>query len=422
MLQNKLLMITYHFPPSAASGAFRLLGFARHLLTFGWQPLVIAPPSLPWEPTDPRLTAKIPVEAIVRPVPYPAGAPRLLRKLAQSAIWLPRAWSACKRVIREERPDAILTSGPPHCVHALGHFLARSSGLPWVADFRDPWINDGTPKRLSLVQRWALGWERRVFRSADRVVANAPNACRMLEKAHPAARGKIVTLTNGFDPRSSQGFGVPHPRACFQLLHAGEIYAGRDPAPLLEALATLNAAGPRHRLQVLGRCDADLSALVRERGWADVVQMVGQRPYEETLDALSVADILVLFDSPGRRIGVPAKLFEYLGAGRPILALAEPDGDTAAILRSSGVLHRIAPPKDAAMIGRAIAGLKLEMQSAHKLADPTRLHRFTREAITQSLAQLLDSLIDGQNPSPPGPLPLIAEGEVSELQLQEALR
>ena len=86
---KKLLLITYHFPPSAASGAFRLLGFARHLPTFGWQPLVVAPQSLPWEPTDPRLTDQIPAEAIVRPVPYPAGAPRLLRKLAQSAIWSP---------------------------------------------------------------------------------------------------------------------------------------------------------------------------------------------------------------------------------------------------------------------------------------------------------------------------------------------
>ena len=115
---------------------------------------------------------------------------------------------------------------------------------------------------------------------------------------------------------------------------------------------------------------------------------------------LSAADILVLFDSPGRRIGVPAKLFEYLGAGRPILALAESDGDTSAILRSSGVPHRIAPPKDAAMIGRAIAELKLEMRSAHQIADPTRLHRFTRESITESLAQLLDSLIDERTDTP----------------------
>ncbi len=393
MLLKKLLLITYHFPPSAASGAFRLLGFARHLPTFGWQPLVVAPPTLPWEPTDPHLAAQVPAEAIVRHAPYPASAPRLLRIMAQNGIWLPRAWSACKQLVREERPDAILTSAPPHCVHALGHYLKRRAGLPWVADLRDPWISDGSLKRLGLHQRWELRWERRVFANADLILANAPNACRMFQETYPLERGKIVTLTNGFDPRPRFDDDVSRKDACLRLLHAGEIYAGRDPAPLLEALARLNADGPTHRLQVLGRCDAALPALLQERGWADFVQMEGQRSYEETLDALSAADILVLFDSPGRRIGVPAKLYEYLGAGRPILALAEADGDTAAILRSSGVLHRIAPPRDAIQIGRAITGLALEMRSARAVGDPVLLRRFTRETLTQSLARRLDALI-----------------------------
>src|SRR5437764_8105507 len=99
MLSKKLLLITYHFPPSAASGTFRLLGFARHLPTFGWQPLVVAPPSLPWEPLDPQLGEQIPDEVVVQSVPYPAAAPRLLRRFAQHAVWLPRALSACKRMI-----------------------------------------------------------------------------------------------------------------------------------------------------------------------------------------------------------------------------------------------------------------------------------------------------------------------------------
>jgi len=202
--------------------------------------------------------------------------------------------------------------------------------------------------------------------------------------------------------------------SCLRLLHAGEIYAGRDPAPLLEALAQLNDNGPAHRLQVLGRCDADLPALLRKRGWADFVQMEGQRSYEETLDALSAADILVLFDSPGRRIGVPAKLYEYLGAGRPILALAEPDGDTAAILRSSGVLHRIAPPKDALQIARAIAGLAREMRTARAVSDPALLRRFARETLTQTLANHLDALIGERiDVATPGRAGSVSDGQAT---------
>src|SRR5262245_44908597 len=167
MLLKKALLITYHFPPSAASGSFRLLGFAKHLPAFGWQPLVIAPPCLPWEPIDPQLVKAIPAEVIVEHVPYPIAAPKLLRVLAQYAVWLPRAWSACKRVVGEHRPELILTSGPPHCVHALGYYLKRRTGLPWVADFRDPWISDGTKRQLSWMQRWARRWEGSVFDQVD---------------------------------------------------------------------------------------------------------------------------------------------------------------------------------------------------------------------------------------------------------------
>ena len=157
-------------PPSAASGAFRLLGFARHLPKFDWQPLVVAPPTLPWEPIDPRLMDGIPESAVVRHVPYPSGAPRLLRVLAHYAVWLPRAWSACKQMFDEHRPDAILTSGPPHCVHALGHWLKRRTGCPWIADFRDPWLSEAATKPT-----WPAAGEKlvRVFTNADVVLRDA---------------------------------------------------------------------------------------------------------------------------------------------------------------------------------------------------------------------------------------------------------
>ncbi len=390
MLLKRILLITYHFPPSAASGSCRLLGFARHLPTFGWQPLVVAPPTMPWEPIDPRLARDIPEDAIVHAVPYPMAAPRLLRRLAQHAVWLPRAWSACKRMIAEYRPEVILTSGPPHCVHALGHYLKRSTGLPWVADFRDPWISDGSGKKLGWTERWARRWERSVFDNADLVLANAPNACRLFQETYPNASGKIVTLTNGFDPRDSFAYGSASEGAPIRLLHAGEIYARRNPAPLFEALAALNRYASSYRLHLLGRCDAEV---LNAPAWRDFVSLEGQRSYQDTLDAMQRADILVLFDSPGRTIGVPAKLYEYLGAGRPVLALAEPTGDTAAILRDSGVLHRIASPNDAAQIRQALRDLAQALHSTAAVGNPAQLQRFTRENITGALARRLDGLV-----------------------------
>src|SRR5947209_12884436 len=143
----KVLLLTFHFPPSAASGAFRLLGLARHLPKFGWQPVVVAPPRMPWEPVDRKLTEALPAETTVCQVPFPEGLlSRLGQRLVKEAVWFPRAARQCARLIRKHRPDALLTSSPPHSIHLLGLWLKRRYRLPWVADFRDPWVTNGQPR------------------------------------------------------------------------------------------------------------------------------------------------------------------------------------------------------------------------------------------------------------------------------------
>ena len=96
-MTRKLLLVTYHFPPSAASGTFRMLSFARHLPRFGWQVEVVAPPEMPWDPVDPGLSAQLPAETLYHAVPYPKRWPRLLRIVAPYAVWLPLAWRRTER-------------------------------------------------------------------------------------------------------------------------------------------------------------------------------------------------------------------------------------------------------------------------------------------------------------------------------------
>jgi glycosyltransferase involved in cell wall biosynthesis len=403
MTQRKVLLLTYHFPPSAASGSFRLLGFARHLPKAGWQPIVVAPPQTPWEPVDPELGALVPADVVQRPVPYPQRVPKLLRKLAPQALWLPRAWQACREVMRVERPDAVLTSGPPHWVHLLGLRLQRLFGVPWVADFRDPWTNFGKGVAPGLATRWALYWEGKVVDRADLVLANAPNATRVFQQTYPAHADKIITLTNGYDPEDvqvSEG-AVAGP---LRLVHAGELYHGRDPVPLLDAMARWNQHGSRRvRLDVIGRnyLPVNLVEEIRRRGLEQDVGMTGQLPYREALAEMARASILVLFDSPGRTIGVPAKLYEYFGAGRPILALAEAAGDTASVLKDSGVPHRLASPRAASQIHQALAELvcDLERQPAGKRHNE-RLQHYTRAHLAGTLGGLLDRIAVGRSTQP----------------------
>jgi hypothetical protein len=396
---RKLLIVTYHFPPSAASGSYRLLGFARHLPRFGWRPVVVAPPEMPWEPVDPGLLAQVPAEAAVYPVPFPRRLSRLLIHVAPKAVWLPRAWLGCRRAIRDHRPDAVLTSGPPHAVHALGLLLRRHHGLPWVADFRDPWVGGGSCALRGWRRRWTAGWERRVMEGADVIVANAPRACAALQAAYPGQQAKMVTLTNGFDPeRFESGAPAGAGADAFGIVHAGELYAGRDPRPFLDAVAGLAADGqgaaPPLRVRFLGRYQdtgLDLPGEVARRGLGPVATVAGQVPYGEAVQEMLRAKVLLLLDSPGRRAGVPAKLYEYLGTGRSILALAEPDSDTAWVLRQSGVHHRLAPPLDAAGIWAALEALYRELISGEAPApDPQRLAPFTREGLARQLAHILD--------------------------------
>jgi glycosyltransferase involved in cell wall biosynthesis len=402
MPPRRLLIVTYHFPPSAASGSFRLLGFARHLPKFGWEADVVAPPMIPWEPQDAGLERQVPDATRVERVPYPSGSlSKPLRKVAPYAAWLPSAWPVCRRLIRERRPDALLTSGPPHGVHAAGWLLKRLEGVPWVADFRDPWRAGADDEG-----RWRLEGmvERRVMREADVIVANAPRASEAVRAAFPSEAAKVVTITNGYDPERFARPVPPGPRyASIRITHLGEIYHGRDPRPFLDAIRGLLGDAVPLRVDFYGR-SADsalnLGAEVSRRGLEGIVHDRGQVPYDEALRAMIDSDLLLVLDTPGRRVGIPAKLYEYIGAGRPILALSEPEGDLAWALARSGLPHRIAPPADPGAIRSALAGL-IDEAASNAVASP-RDDRgpFTRESVARRLAGVLDRCVEGQGRRP----------------------
>jgi len=419
MAARKLLVLTYYFPPSAAAGSFRMLGFAEHLPEFGWQTVVVAPPRLPSEPTDPALLAHVPPGTAVYHVPYPDGLIwKPLRKVFSWGAWLPFAAAACYRAIGRHRPDAFLTSGPPHVVHLLGRQLRRWTGLPWVADFRDPWMA-GDPFRTgrNRAGRKARA-ESSVMREADAIVANTPGARDLLQQAYPEYAGKMTSITNGYDPRRFEPNPIP-PRSgsTIEIVHTGEIYANRSPGPFLEAVRRLETealAGSGLRVRLIGRlADGKQKSEIDNQilgGLKAQVSLEDQVPYFESIRAMVQADLLLLLDSPGRRTGVPAKLYEYIGAGRPILALAEPDSDVAWVLQESGIPFRIATPLDPQAIRQALTELLQDPATVRRgvRCQPIR-PRFTRRRLAGELAAVLDSCLEPSplrpgEPSMPGAL------------------
>jgi glycosyltransferase involved in cell wall biosynthesis len=387
-------MLTYHFPPSAASGAFRLLGFARYLPAREWCVGVVAPPTLPWEPNDPQLLASLPAETVIFAAPYrELRASKPIRYVAPYAYWLLEARRVARRALASFQPDVLLTSGPPHLIHMLGSLLARGSSAKWVADFRDPWLTGN----LSLARPGPLDrhMERHVLARADLVLWNTPRVLDYMRRAFPVYADRMACISNGYDP---EAFPAPtRDRAAvdeLEIVHAGMIYFGRDPTAFLDALARLGDGARRFRAAFIGlkaNFTVNVDEVARARGLTNV-EVEGHIPFHLVVQRLVNADILLLLDTPGRLLGVPAKLYEYMGAGRPILALCEADSDTATILRQSGSIHRIAHPDDAPAIAAALTELAgaAETEPVHASRSPGR---FTREETARSLADLLDQVV-----------------------------
>ena len=417
MSRRTVLILTYHFPPSAAVGGLRLLGFSRHLPRFGWRVEVVAPPQLPWEPVDLALGGRVPPETVVHGVPFTGGFySEVARRIAPLASWFPKAWMACRRAIRRHRPDVLLTSGPPHHIHALGLGLKRHYRIPWVSDFRDPWLwtaRLGDPfMPIALDGSWRDPWrqrmERTVIHSSDVIIANSPQSHAALEMAYPEDKQRMEIITNGFDEEPFVGLPGPDPTdPAIRLLYSGQLYVGRDPCPFLEALRMMIAGRPEGgrpvRTAFVGSFhfdarDYDIEAEIRDRGLSDVVTVRGQIPYADSLAEMVRSSILLLIDTPGRRIGVPAKLYEYIGAGRPVLALVEPDSDAAWVLRQTGVPCRIATPTDPEAIRRALVELIeiIETGLPTTAPAPGRV-QFTRRALAQRLAEILDRCAEPVN-------------------------
>lgn len=398
---RKVLLLTYHFPPSGAVAVYRMLGLVRYLPRHGWQPIVVAPPRVPWEPEDASLLAQVPPGTPIERVPFASGfLGKFARYFAPEMHWLWAANAACKRMIREHQPQAIFTSSPPGCVHLLGRELQKRYALPWLADFRDPWITNNIYSRKNFRLRTHHWLEGRVMQHATTLIANTPNNQRGWATAYPRAASKMITITNGFDP---ERFARPEPAPPgpkLSILHAGELYSGRDPRPLLDALEQLPVERGALQVEFLGRKTeqlVDMPAEVQRRGLTQCVSLPDQVAYAEAITRMMRADILLLIHTPGSHVGVPAKLYEYLGAGRPILALAEPQGDIAWVLRESHVLHRIAQPTDVGRIKQALVELMGEVRAGQPaVPNSAALQQFTRERMAQRVAECLDRCV----PSP----------------------
>jgi len=436
---KKVLIIAYYFPPSGGSGVQRTLKFVKYLQEFGWEPVVLTARNADYPAIDETLFSEIPKgikiyrSKIIEPYKLyrrltgkadgestdiatltldEAQKQKISEQIAEwvrSAFFVPDArigWylfasALGKKIIKREKIDIIYSSAPPYTTHLIGLKLHRYSGIPWVADFRDSWIGWlSTPQwRPKISRAIEMRMEKSVLQNADKILTVSGGVQEDLLSRHENLRDdRWQLLANGYDADDFANVKAMHRDERLTITYTGSLYGNRNPEYLVRALESIHAENP-HLLQKLlirfvGRVGEPIAKRMKSSPVHFVFKIIPYVTHAESLDYLLSGDIslLIIDDAPANRGILTGKLFEYIGAGKPILALA-PEGDAAELIRSHN-LGRVISPKNVAEIKNAILAFWDNPSTGTLKQGGQKEHgdKFERRYQTKELANLFDAL------------------------------
>jgi glycosyltransferase involved in cell wall biosynthesis len=408
-MNKRVIMTGFHFPPSAvSSGHLRLLAFAKYLPEFGWDPVVLSATKGAYEHIDPGSVQSIPQECSVhrafaldarRHFGLFGRYPSLLAQPDRWSNWWPGAVLLGLWLIKRYRAEAIWSTFPIMTSHCIAHTLSRLTGIPWIADFRDP-VATAVAHKNPMTIRTQMKWERRVVSRASRSVFTTPAAMQWCAERYPAIRHRLAVIENGYDEAKFADLPRPPParERPMVLLHSGLLYPqGRNPVPLFTAIANLKAAGriSPGDLQVVLRacgCESSYAQEIKRLDLDDIVTIAPPIPNRDALEEQAKADALLLLQGSEFNRQVPAKLYEYLRIGHPIFALVDPKGDTAGVLRRTGGAE-FAPLDDADTIKERLLAFLAGVRDGRAARAPRDVvARYSRKEGAHALARLLQEV------------------------------
>jgi glycosyltransferase involved in cell wall biosynthesis len=410
----KILLVSMYFPPAGGGGVQRPLKFATHLPALGIETHVLAPDDPKWVHRDDDLQpptqawvhrarflgprGRIPAEERLTKEGFDRAlyeAKLLFRRALvpdENVTWNLTAIPAALRIVREEGIDAIVTTSPPNSVHLIGAAVKTGAGVPWVADLRDPIVEDADRP----VERAAARAKERaqalvarlVAKRADAVVAAWEGIVDDLRRYEPS--GRIVVIRNGCDFEDFAGLEY-RPDGRFRITHTGSFFGKRDPRPFLTAVAQADPA-------VVVRFVGDFRAADREwaesLGLGDRLQLLGYAPRRRALELQRDSEaLLLLLPEAGERGApvLPGKVFEYLAAERPVLASVPPGGAAARLIREADAGIVVAPD-DVRGMRHALDGLVARWRAGSldgRALRPELRERLSRRRRAEELADLL---------------------------------
>jgi glycosyltransferase involved in cell wall biosynthesis len=460
MATKTVLIVAYYFPPIAASGSMRPLGFCRYLEKYGWRPRVLTTDSrsvYPSAGTDESLSKQLPDTIRIDRVPHKnPERPLLLARdklrgffcnslsfgnsqlnlggsrdtLGEAAagmraqyiamrkamlewlfsfpdpqcFWLQPAIQRLSRVPPKECPDVVFATASPWTGLLVGKALAKKFGVPFVADFRDPWTHNPNRKPFStLLFQKHRKLEKSICAAATKIIANTEELGAQFRRDNPTLEHKFITITNGFDgscaPSSELSnkkhrLSNPSSKPFIELCHFGSVYGNRNPLPLLLAVKSLlqdnRIAKSQLRLLFVGDWiigDEFCDSLAQELERNEVLQRHPSVPHDVCRQQIALAQILLVLQ-PAYPLQVPAKIYEYLAAGRPIVLIGG-EGATAALVER----HQLGKccPNEVSAIRQMLLFL---INGKLQIPSPTREQRekFHYRNLTRKLADILDAV------------------------------
>lgn len=428
---KKVLIITYYWPPAAGAGVFRVLKFVKYLPHFGWKPVILTVKNGAFPARDPSLTTEVPdicrvytsrnfepanlykkVVGMDQEDRIPSAVLtqenlswrkklthwiRLNLFLPDAKIgWIPFGVHRGRQIIAAEQPDLIFSTSPPPTTHLVGKFLKGISGLPWVADFRDPWTNvyyyDQLP-RSPISQKIDRSLEKSVVQRCDKTVV-VNNGFFDYDSAgiHP------VRIPNGFDRDDIPELPESVNNRKFTLRYFGTMKSRQYVESLFDVLKDLGETEKYRdsiRVEIIGPVESEALEKIRKKNIALELQFTGYMNHPEGLQRIAEADLLVFVigKSSQAEVILSSKIFEYLMVRRPILGIGPPEGDASELLLRTGA-GKMFDYRDQSGIRTFCINQfeKWEDGEVEVSIDTDEIEKYSRYSLTKKLTKVFEEL------------------------------
>jgi glycosyltransferase involved in cell wall biosynthesis len=420
---RRVLVIAYYFPPMGLSGVQRTLKFVKYFSEYGWEPTVLTVQPRGYFAQDDSLVEDLegrPVRIVrtsaagpgklvsTKPVvKLPAEWVRkLLSRLSDTFFipdnkigWKRKAIARAIELARETPFDLIFATAPPFTDFLIGRALKKKLNIPLVLDYRDPWVDYPFKFYPTPLHKFLhVQLERRSLKASSHVVTTNRKVKELILRRHRfLGYHDVDIVSQGFDPADFQKarstpLSQPH-RKAMRITYAGVFWEDRKPDFFLRALAEVQKEQPRLRGRItahfVGNFREENRKLVVRLGLQDSVTETGYLPHVDCIRELLASDVLWMI--VGDVLGSPGKTYEYIGAGKPILACA-PEGFIAdAVLDAGGI---VTAPDDVPAIKEAIVSF-FNRWERHELRGPEQdiIDRYDRRILTRSMVKLFESLL-----------------------------